>query len=56
MTRCESCHGIMKKSEPACYVCGEKNPAGASPGGYTWLTLAVLVSIGFTAYTFLMRH
>ena len=55
MLRCESCDGILTKSEKHCYQCGDPAPAQAkSDGIFTYLfTVVLILSLGFTAYSFL---
>jgi uncharacterized paraquat-inducible protein A len=56
MTRCQSCDGILTKNEEACYRCGDPVPENAkSAGTFSLLLVAagLIVSIGFTAYSFL---
>jgi len=56
MKRCQSCDGILTKNEEACYQCGDPVPGRAKPAGnFVPLLVAVvlIVSLGFTAYTFL---
>jgi hypothetical protein len=55
MLRCESCDGILTKNEKHCYQCGDPVPGQAKSGGIlTFLVTVVLIlSLGFTAYSFL---
>lgn len=55
MIRCESCDGILTKHEKVCYQCGDPAPGHAKSSGLFPLLLAVvlIVSLGFTAYSFL---
>jgi len=54
MLRCESCDGILTKSEKHCYQCGDPAPAQAkSDGILTFLTAVLIGSLGFAAYSFL---
>jgi uncharacterized paraquat-inducible protein A len=55
MIRCQSCDGILTKDEEVCYRCGDPAPERAkSAKSLVPLLLAVglIVSIGFTAYSF----
>jgi len=56
MIRCLSCDGILTKDEAVCYRCGDPAPEHAKSGSSFGLLLAVglILSIGFTAYTFLL--
>jgi hypothetical protein len=56
MIRCLSCDGILTKDEEICYQCGDPVPGHAKPKGFFSMLLAVvlLVSLGFTAYSFLL--
>ena len=56
MIRCESCDGILTKTEKVCYQCGDPAPGHAKSSGGVFafvVALVVIVSIGFTAYSFL---
>jgi hypothetical protein len=56
MLRCQSCDGILTKTEVVCYQCGDPVPGHAKSGGVFFpmlLVLALILSLGFTAYTFL---
>jgi hypothetical protein len=56
MTRCQSCDGILTKTEEVCYQCGDPVPGRAKrTGSFVPILIAVvvIVSLGFTAYSFL---
>ena len=57
MNRCESCDGILTKNEQVCYLCGDAVPGRAKAGLKFFpllVALGLIVSLGFTAYTFLL--
>lgn len=54
MTRCNSCNGILRKGEKACFACGDNVPkksAGKSAGKSfaTLITLTFFASLALTA-------
>jgi hypothetical protein len=56
MLRCQSCDGILTKTEVVCYQCGDPAPGHVKSSWDvfpTLLVLALILSLGFTAYTFL---
>ena len=55
MIRCESCDGILTKHEVVCYRCGDPVPGRAKSGSFLpiFFALALIVTLGFTAYSFL---
>ena len=56
MNRCESCDGILTKNEKVCYLCGDAVPERAKAQLRFFpllVALGVILSLGFTAYTFL---
>ncbi len=55
MTRCASCNGMLTKSEKVCYSCAEPvagRPESAGNGMALFIALALIASIGLTAYYF----
>ena len=55
MTRCVSCNGILAKNETVCYSCGEPVPGRSKSKGIglsSFIPLALIVSLGFAAYSF----
>jgi hypothetical protein len=54
MTRCQTCDGILAKSETVCYSCGSAVPGAGKSKGMSGQALAALVFIaGLAAYSFL---
>ena len=54
MTRCQSCDGILAKSEKVCYSCGSAVPGAGKSKGISGPALAALVFIAsLAAYSFL---
>ena len=56
MLRCQSCDGILTKNEKVCYLCGDAVPERAKAQIRFFpllVALGVILSLGFTAYTFL---
>jgi hypothetical protein len=57
MTRCQSCDGILAKTETVCYSCGGAVPGARKSKGLSGPALAALVFIaGLAAYSFLWGH
>jgi hypothetical protein len=57
MLRCQSCDGILTKNEAVCYQCGDPVPGQPKPApSFFRLILAagLILSLGFTVYTFLL--
>jgi len=57
MIRCQTCDGILTKSEKACYRCGDPAPEQAKPAQKLiplLLSAGLMVSLGLTAFWFLL--
>jgi hypothetical protein len=55
MIRCLSCDGILTKQEEVCYRCGDPAPEHVKSAQNCvplLLVLGLVVSVGFTAYSF----
>jgi hypothetical protein len=53
------CEGILAKHETVCYVCGEPVPGRSkswAPSLSAFIPLALIVSLGFAAYSFFATH
>jgi uncharacterized paraquat-inducible protein A len=54
MLRCQSCDGILTKTEAVCYQCGDPVP-GHEKSKWTLLPMlliaALILTLGFTAYS-----